>query len=317
MKLLLISALLVLSACNGGGGGGSAPAATATPNPVPVQNYIVDEHIGLWAKCVNDAPNTRSLLHTFSFSRHSASQNIVFFAGANCQLANAAYEERFVYDVDKYGDKHLAFLDGASTASISASDVTYSNTNSYCGFTNWVQNVPRLTMDRTCGGVIIRSDDIKEFFLSLANGKLTITGMSANPIELQNFHKPNFNHTGTAIPNGGYVYYNSELANFYIISGNNYERYVKNSKTATVQKQTGTFTISGNQVTFTVGSETPNCGKLGQMYSLKYSPSTFAVIFENAKAELLTAELLTWTGTEFGDAYAGFTPSPGCVLGAE
>lgn len=307
--LVMIIALSIMCGCKGGGGKGGGSSDNLEP-----ENYKVkEEHLGLWARCFNDTDDGSSMLYIYSLSSNSLSSGYVYYSGLNCQTADIAYEEKFVNEVTRFGEKHLTSLEGASSRSMSASDVTYNNNNSYCGFTNWSLMVPKNILSRNCMGETNSAGDMGEFYLSKDGNSLIVKGEN-DPLELHPIHRPNFNHAGMPISNGSYAVLYDDISYLYVFNNGNYTIHAHNVKNTIYYQQAGTYTTSGNTVTFTMSSETPDCGTPnGESFTLYYSPNSVSTIFKNNKDDVMIAESITWTGTEFVDAYAGSSVNPGCL----
>jgi hypothetical protein len=316
LKLTSIVLLLIISSCKGGGGGGGGgknEESDASP-PEPVTYNVKDEHLGLWAACINDFGDNTSMLYTYSLSSYSLTSAFIYYSNVNCQTANLVFEERFVSEVLRDDTKHTTYLVGASSKSLVASDVTYNNTNSYCGFNDWVLNTPKNILGRNCMGNTNTTGDMGEFYLSKNGTALVVTGETDNPIELQPIHRPNFNHSDTPISNGTYGVLYNDISYLYELNNGNYTIHAHNVKDSTYYQQSGTYSVSENIVTFTMASESPNCGTIvGDEFGLYYSPYAVSLILKNVKNDIMVAEALTWTSTQFINAYSGEDSIPGCL----
>jgi hypothetical protein len=307
MKLLLLVLALLSVGCNGGGGGGGSSA------PAPEVTNVADTYTGLWAACVNDTGNGISTLYSYSISTNSVVSSYVYYSGLGCQVAGLVYDEKFVSSVTKSGNNYITSLVGVSSTSLSSGDVTYNNTNTYCGYSNWVLNAPKDILSRNCEGNTNSVGDSESYQMVKSGANLLVTG-TAGTIEVYPMSSPAFNHAGTAIPDNTYSLFNGDYAYQFILSGASYTVSVYDIPRGVYYSETGSYSINQNIISFTMASETPNCGNTpGSSWALYYSPSALALIFKNVSNDILTAESHPVTALQFRNSYVGSGFVQGCL----
>jgi len=305
--LTLLSLLTIISGCNGGGGGSSSNIPT--PDPVIENNRVLEGHVGLWGECVADTATT-SMFRMYNISSNSLIASFAYYSSLNCQSSNIQFEDRIVYDLSRIGDKHQTNIVGSSSRSVSTSDVSYNNTNSYCGYSDWTLNNAKDTLNRDCEGRTNTTGPGPDISFS-KNGVNLILSVGLTNITLNAFHTPVFGHNGTAPTNGSYVFYHDEIAHVITINSGSYNLHQANPRTLEYRMESGSYSISGDIVTLTQNSETPNCGNIGSVKSFQYSPSPLVLIFRDGES-LVTAESFDWTPTYFAEAFVGKMTTLGC-----
>lgn len=309
-SFLALSFLLALVSCKGGGDSKSTIAAGTV---IEDASSVKAEHIGLWAKCENDSSEGISMLRVYNFSSKSLIASFVYYSGLDCQSSTLEYEERFVSEVTRTEDLYTTYVVGASSRSMSSADVGYNNTNSYCGFTDWQINVPKPVLDRDCAGSITKPGAGSSFALSKNGDNLVLSVEGRSPITVSPYHTPTFGHSGTAILNGEYVTYRGGKAIVYSFLDNWFGTYEIDSRSGKEYYVAGTYTISGDQITFTVNEESAPCGNLGNVYSMQYSTKDLAIVLKYGESDLAVAESFDWSPDDFSNAFTVPSSGFGCL----
>ena len=168
---ILVLAPLILTACNGGGGGGGGGESSA---------QSLESHLGVWGYCENYDGNNDNILDSSvqayaSVGDGSLGVERTNFSGINCPSGSAEYKFVENYTYTRSGNTYSSILQYASYTPLSAGDVSWNNTNSWCGLTNWVLNNPQSILGRNCGGDVVNIGDTSQESI-IRNGDTLVTG---------------------------------------------------------------------------------------------------------------------------------------------
>ena len=78
------------------------------------------------------------------------------------------------------GHEFTMTLDTHTYTSLSASDVTWNNSNSWCGETDWVLNTPQSIAGKTCGSTAAWNTNITIYGLYLLDGNKLFPSFSSS-----------------------------------------------------------------------------------------------------------------------------------------
>ena len=112
---------------------------------------------------------------------------------SSCANDNATFEVTFgslsigdAQTFDSYGSsggsghKLTMTIDTNTYTSLSASDVTWNNSNSWCGETDWVLNTPQSIAGKTCGSTAAWNTNITIYGLYLLDGNKLFPSFSSS-----------------------------------------------------------------------------------------------------------------------------------------
>jgi len=147
---------------------------------------------GRWVtSCV--ASDDYYLITTIAVSGTNVTNKYEFHSDSSC--ANDSYSEDSTYSslsigdeatFDTYGSSggsgHYTTmtLDTHTYTSLSASDVTWNNSNSWCGETDWVLNTPQSIAGKTCGSTAAWNTNITIYGLYLLDGNKLFPSFSSS-----------------------------------------------------------------------------------------------------------------------------------------
>ncbi len=302
MKYYLIFFSLFLVSCNGGGGGGGSSTSEA-----------LTSHLGIWAVCDNydansDGTNDSSLQAILTIAADSASLMRTNFTGVNCVSGSEEYRFSNASSYTRSGNVYTTILKSETYVSLKASDVTWNNTNSWCGLTNWVLNVPQNILGRFCDGEISNSGDVDTFTLNRSGNSLTIGELTYDlAIGID------FTPAGLTLPNGSFAYSDgANIAIFGTFSSGNYSVYRYDLTSKVYNVETGTYTSSNNVVNFTVTSSNPG-GCFSGSASRRFTTGSLGITMEFTESDLiLFAQKVSYTESNFRSAFLGGGFSIGC-----
>jgi hypothetical protein len=142
---------------------------------------------GRWVtSCV--ASGDYYLIKTLAVSGTNVTDKWEFHSDSSC--ANDSYSEDSTYSslsigdamtFDSYGSsggsghKLTMTIDTNTYTSLSASDVTWNNNNSWCGETDWVLNTPQSIAGKTCGSTASWNTNITIYGLYILDGTKLMT----------------------------------------------------------------------------------------------------------------------------------------------
>lgn len=273
----LLMALLILTVgCNGGGGGGGGSGATSE-----------DSHLGIWSVCENydgnsDTVNDSSILYVLSIGADSGTFNSTNYKAINCVGGNEGYRFVSTASFSRSGNVYSTVLKSDSYVSLSAEDVSWDNTNSWCGLSNWVINVPRNTLGLNCDGEVSNYGDTDTLTAVRTGNSLTVDDRTyALAIGTD------FTPAGLTLPNGSYAFSDgSTFAFFAVINSGNYSVHWYDLASRFYSIETGTYTSSNNVVNFSVTGSSPVGCNSGAV-SRRFTTGSLGITMEFVDTDLI------------------------------
>lgn len=298
LGLVLLGVLL--TACKGGGGGGGGSSA---PDVISYGVYQICEYDS------NSDMSSRSLIY---INETLLSEVITYYNGANCQSGNEAFDERYVYSYSNTGSAYRLAVEAYTSSSLSAPDVTYNNTNSYCGFSNWVLNVPKNALGRDCLGTTINQGDYIDVTAVKTGSSLAVTSQSGTTTYALT-GAWDFTNQGQTVANGNWVFYDGSQGAYLTTNSGNYSITYYDPATLRYFTENGTYTSANNVMTSTVVSYVPDCGTdEGSTDSKSFSQTSFSLAIKDVGALDILLEKVPYTNVQFRDSFLGAGYSAGC-----
>ena len=147
---------------------------------------------GTWkSSCVSSGSKYK--IRTLTVSGTNVTDKYEFHSDSSC--ANNSYSEDSTYSslsigdamtFDTYGSSGgsgheiTMTIDTNTYTSLSASDVTWNNSNSWCGETDWVLNTPQSIAGKTCGSTAAWNTNITIYGLYLLDGNKLFPSFSSS-----------------------------------------------------------------------------------------------------------------------------------------
>lgn len=292
--------LMLLVACKGGGGGDSVTSGAGSFN-------------GVYQLCENNTDDNISMRSTVFVNSVMISEVTRYYGGLNCGAGNELFEDRSIYNYAKNGSGYrLAYVAMTST-SLSASDLNYSNSNSYCGYNDWTLNIPKLILGRSCDGDTINYGDYMDLNVRKSGSNLVISGSSGTAFTYPSIGPWNFANQGQTVANGTWVYFDGETGAILSTNNGSYTMTYFDPNTLRYFTATGTYTSANNVVQTTTVSYSPDCGDdEGTTYSEKFVQTNFSLAIQGPTANEGTVfEKTPLTSAEIqGAIFTGY--SAGC-----
>jgi hypothetical protein len=303
MKNLIILPILLLliAACNGGGGGGSSN-----------KESIAIGIEGIWESCVNSSSSSISEKNVYLITDKVIQQVTTTFDGHGCVQGTEGYNYRYIMSYSISGSNVEVTIESVSSTSLTSYDVTYNNSNSYCGFNNWVINVPKNISGKDCGGTTssVGATDTYSFTktsnsLDFEKGDIKIHTSLSSAFD--------FSQRGQILSDGNYVYFDGETGIYMTLDAGVYSVFYFDMNTLRIFGEGGTYTSANNLITFTVGEYLPtNCGtNVGESFNIPFSKTSFSLALKYPNISIL-GEKVSMSMSEFSSAYLGQTFSLGC-----
>lgn len=290
--------LMLLVACKGGGGGGGVTSGSSLN--------------GVYQNCEYNSDDDYSMRSTIFVNADMISEVIRYYSGAGCTTGNDVYEDRSIYNYTKISSGYRLIYVGMSSTSLAASDVTYNNTNSYCGYNNWTINIPKLILGRNCGGDVINEGDYMDVNVRKSGSSLVVKS-SGGTFTYPSIGPWNFSNQGQTVANGSWFYYDGTVGAILATNNGNYTMTYFDPNTMRYFTATGTYTSSNNVVKTTVVSYSPDCADdEGSTYSEKFTQTTYSLAVQGETANEGTLfEKIPLTEAEIrGAIFSGY--SAGC-----
>ena len=147
----------------------SSTTATTTTNT---------ELEGTWkSSCVSSG--SRYKIKTLTISGTNLTDKWEYHSDSSCANDDYSYDQTFsslsignavTFDEGETGHKLTMTIDTNTFTSLSASDVTWSNSNSWCGETDWVLNTAQSIAGKTCGSTTQWSSNITIYGMYILDG---------------------------------------------------------------------------------------------------------------------------------------------------
>jgi hypothetical protein len=301
-KLMLI--LIFIVGCNGGGGGSS----------ISTGGVKLTSHYGIWATCSNDDEdsdgiNDVSFLKVMTVAAGSVALSETTYSDVDCNGGDELFRYSNTDTYSRSGNVYTYNLKTLTYVSLAASDVTWNNSNEWCGITNWVLNVPRNMLGKNCGDNTYYSGDVDTMSIVRNGNKLTIDG-----INLDLYVGTDFTPAGLTLPNGSFSFSNGEnAAMFAIFNSGSYQLTSYDLVSRKYMVEYGTYTSSNNVVHFTVTQTNPaNC--LSDSETLRFTSSSYGVTIESSGSDFfIFAEKVSYSESNFRSEILGGGLNLGCI----
>jgi hypothetical protein len=291
--------LLLVVACKGGGGGDSVTSGSAIMN-------------GVYQTCKYVSEDDYSMRSTVYVNDEMLSEVTRYYSSSGCLDANVLFEDRSIYRYAKNGSKYRLSYVGMSSTSLSSDDIDYNNTNSYCGYSDFVINIPKVTLGRNCDGSTVGTGDYMDVTLSKSGSNFTVVAPGGT-FHYASINGWNFTNQGQTVSNGSWYYFDGAAGA--ILSTNNgaYTMSYFDPQTSRYFTATGTYTSSNNSVQTTVTSYSPDCGDdEGSTYTEKFVQTAFSLSIQGeTENEGTVFEKIDLTPTQIRNALFG-SFSTGC-----
>jgi hypothetical protein len=296
----LLMAVIFVS-CNGGGGGGGGSTVTAA------------SHLGVWSSCENydgdgDTVNDSSNLSLLSIGESSTSFQATNYSSTGCSAGQEEYKVSSSSSYTRAGNNYSLILKEETYVSLSAGDVSWNNTNSWCGKTNWVINVPQSSLGLNCDGITSNYGDT-DSATAVRSGDTLSDGDTTYQLAVGT----DFTPMGQTIANGSYTFSNGvSFALFAVFNSGNYTVYRYDLENKLYNTETGTYTSSNNVVNFSVTSSNPvgcNTGSASRRFAIGSLALTMEFVAEGL---ILIAPKVSYSEAQFRSAFLGGGFSLGC-----
>lgn len=303
MKNLYLSLLMavVFVSCKGGGGGGGGSTVTAA------------SHLGVWSNCHDydgnsDTVNDSSTLALLSIGEDSTAYQVTNYSSIGCTSGQEEYKVSSSSSYTRSGNTYSLILKEETYVSLSAGDVSWNNTNSWCGKTNWVINVPQSSLGLNCDGITSNYGDI-DSATAVRSGDTLSDGDTTYQLAVGT----DFTPAGQTIANGSYTFSNGvSFALFAVFNSGNYTVYRYDLENKLYNTETGTYASSNNVVDFTVTSSNPGGCNSGTS-SRRFASGSLAITMEFvAEGLILIAPKVYYSEAQFRSAFLGGGFSVGC-----
>ena len=133
---------------------------------------------GTWkSSCVSSGSSY--LIKTLTVSGTNWTDKWEYHTDSSCANDKYSYDSTFsslsignvvTFDEGETGHKLTMTIDTNTYTSLSASDVTWNNSNSWCGETDWVLNTPQSIAGKTCGSTAAWNTNITIYGLYMFDG---------------------------------------------------------------------------------------------------------------------------------------------------
>jgi len=299
MRLGIVLSLLLAVACNGGGGGGSSTSEVS--------------HLGIWAECESydgngDGNNDSSILSVLTIAQDSASLSQTNFAAINCPSGMEEYRYSNTASYTRSGNVYTTILKSDTYVPLSSFDVTWSNNNSWCEYNNWVLNIPKDTLGKSCDGEVASFGDVSTYTV-IRNGDSLVVGEVTYELAIGTDLSP----AGLTLPNGSFAYSDGvSFAALAVINSGSYSLYRYDLASKVYSVETGTYTSSNNVANFTVTGSSPSGCNSGSA-SRRFTTGSLGITMEFLSDDLIIfAQKTTSSESSFRTAFLGGGFSLGC-----
>ncbi len=300
MRLGIVLSLLLAVACNGGGGGGG-------------ESTSLTSHQGIWAFCSDYDANSNnvddsSILYVLTIAQDSVALTRTNYTDVNCQSGDEDYRYSNTASYTRSGNDYTTILKSDVYTALSASDVSWSNANSWCGISNWVINVPQSTLGRSCDGEIFSEGDVMTY-TAVRNGNILTIGENTYELAIGTDLSP----AGLTIPNGTFAYSDGvSFAALAVINSGSYSLYRYDLASKVYSVESGTYTSSNNVANFTVTGSSPSGCNSGSA-SRRFTTGSLGITMEFLSDDLIIfAQKTTSSESSFRTAFLGGGFSLGC-----
>lgn len=299
-RLGYVLLLAFVIACKGGGGGSSVISSAAVAN-------------GVYQVCQDQTDDGVSFRSTVYLNESMLSEVSVYYTGLGCGAGNEDYEERATYSYTKSGASYRLVFEGLTATSLSNSDLTWNNTNTYCGYANWALNVPKNILGQSCQGDTISQGDFNDVTVSNSGTGLVVVAPGGT-FTYSLTGAWNFANQGQTIANGNWGYYDGAFGAYLVTNNGSYTISYFDQSTMRYFTETGTYTSANNVMQITVGSYSPDCGDdEGSTEAQNFSQTSFSLALQGEAAnEGLLFEKVALTELQFLNVLLRGGYSTGC-----
>jgi len=154
-------------------------------------SYSTAELEGTWkSSCVSSG--SRYKIRTFTVSGTNVTEKWEYHSDSSCANDEYSYDSTYsslsigdALTFDTYGSsggsghKLTMTIDTNTYTPLSASDVTWNNSNSWCGETDWVLNTPQSIAGKTCGSYTKWNTNITIYGVYALDGSTLYLGLSS------------------------------------------------------------------------------------------------------------------------------------------
>lgn len=300
MRLGILLSLLLAVACNGGGGGGESSSSEVS-------------HLGIWAECESydgdgDGNNDSSVLSVLTIAQDSASLSQTNYTAVNCQSGMEEYRYSNTASYTRSGNVYSTILKSDTYVPLTTSDVTWSNDNSWCEYNNWVINIPKDTLGKSCDGEVASLGDVNTY-TAIRSGDSLVVGEVTYELAIGTDLSP----AGLTLPNGSFAYSDGvSFAALAVINSGSYSLYRYDLASKVYSVETGTYTSSNNVANFTVTGSSPSGCNSGSA-SRRFTTGSLGITMEFLSDDLIIfAQKSTLSESSFRTAFLGGGFSLGC-----
>jgi hypothetical protein len=243
-----------------------------------------------------------------SIGEDSTAYQITNYSSIGCPSGQEEYKVSNSSTYTRSGNTYSLVLKGETYVSLSAGDVSWNNTNSWCGKTNWVINVPQSSLGLTCDGITSHYGDT-DSATAIRSGDTLTDGDTTYQLAVGT----DFTPAGQTIGNGSYSFSNgTSFALFAVFNSGNYTVYKYDIANSLYNIEIGTYSSSNNVVDFTVTSSSPVGCNTGSA-SRRFASGSLALTMEFvAEGLILIAPKVTSTEAQFRTVFLGGSYSLGC-----
>lgn len=293
--------LLAFASCNSGGG---KSTTSAISNSAGIE--------GVWESCLNYEADSLSEKNIYLITDKVIQQVTTTYSGSNCIKGNEEYNYRYIMSYFLSGSNIHLSMESVTSTSLDPSDVSYSNTNNYCGYNNWVLNIPKNVSGRNCGGVTNSIGGSSTLSYEKSASRLSFIS-NESTIQMTLSSAFDFSQRGQTITDGNYVYFDGETGIYVSLDTGVYTVVYFDVATQRTYAEGGSFTSSNNILDFEVVGYVPSyCGNnIGERFQLPFSSTSFSLALKYPNFSIL-AEKVSMSISEFSTAYTGKSFTPGC-----
>lgn len=291
----VVLSVLFLVSCNKKEG---SPINTTTPPDLGT--YETCENVdGISAK-------TKVFLNEISMAG-----TITFFASTDCPTGQELFSETDIYSYSRNGTSFSLTMESVSFALYNSTIVSQFNTQSFCGYSDWVINVPKRAAGRNCDGYMVSVGDQSSLSMYKSKGKLVISdaGEKSSYTKVAGLE---FNDVGQTAPNGSYVYYDGSRGVHLLLSSPNFQMVIFNQANKRYYIKNGTYTSANNEIVFSTVVNTPDCDTdEGTPVTRGFNSSSISLAMDSVETDTWLMEKINFTNNQFRDSYlqAGYTQS--------
>jgi hypothetical protein len=300
MRAGLLLTLFLVVACKGGGGGNSSSPALVS-------------HLGIWSDCEDydgndDSVNDSSLLSVVTLAEDSVALTQTNFGSTGCLSGQEEYRYSNTASYTRNANTYTTILKSDTYVSLSSGDVLWNNNNAWCGYSDWVINVPKNTLGRSCDGEVANSGDVDTYTV-IRNGNTLSVGETTYELAIGT----DFTPAGLTLPNGTFAYSDGvSFAALAVINSGSYSLYRYDLVSKVYNVETGTVTSSNNVANFTIIGSTPAGCNTGSA-SRRFTTGSLGVTMEfNEDNLIIFAQKITSTESNFRTAFLGGGFNLGC-----